>query len=59
MWNKKIRVLMLEKNMSVKELSEKTGIPNSTLALHLKTRDILERPRKIAKALGVNLKDLV
>lgn len=59
MWNKKIRVLMLEKNMSVKELSEKTGIPNSTLALHLKTRDILERPRKIAKVLGVNLKDLV
>ncbi len=59
MWNKKIRVLMLEKNMTVKQLSEETGIPNSTLNLHLKTRDIFERPRKIAKALGVELKDII
>lgn len=50
---------MLEKNMTVKQLSEETGIPNSTLNLHLKTRDIFERPRKIAKALGVELKDII
>lgn len=59
MVNKKIRFLMLEKGVNVLSLSKKTGIPNSTLNRQLKDVDLFETPRKIAKALDVELKDIV
>lgn len=59
MLNEKIRVLMLKKGLNYSSLSEKTGIPTSTLHLNLTTKDIFEKPRKIAEALGVELKDII
>lgn len=50
---------MLQKNLNFVSLAKKTGIKKSTLHLHLTTKDVFEEPRKIAKALGVNLKDLI
>ena len=59
MLNEKIRIAMLKKGVNVAQLSEKTGISNSTLHYNLKSVDLFEKPRKIAKALGVELKDIV
>lgn len=59
MKNKKIRILMLEKNVKAKELSRLTGIKYTTLLRQLNEVDLLEVPRKIAKALDVELKDIV
>lgn len=58
MLNEKIRVIMLKKGITTKELAEKTGTPKSTMYNLINTTDIMERPVKIAKALGCELNDL-
>lgn len=58
MVNEKIRVLMLKKGVNTVELSKTTGIKYTTLLRNVNEVDLFKTPRKIAKALGVELKDI-
>ena len=54
--------IMKEKNMSSKELSEMTGIPQRTIEEYRgkrKKEPPLSRGIKLAEALGVNPKELI
>ena len=56
--NSKVKILMEQKGISQKQLAEKLGIHKCSVS-YLLNNDLFKRPREVAEALGVELKDII
>ena len=58
--NSKLKVMLFERDITLRELAEQTGVPRTYISLSINGRFNLEpqQERKIAEALGVSLRDV-